>query len=491
MQDSQKVSTPKTTADEDVAETALGATGAVAAFETAPEGPDALSPGSQSPGKADWSSLYKKEDWWAVWIGLAIFAFSVPSYVGVYLLGWNPAGKAWTTLASALTTKVFNPWVGLLASFVLLTVILLPVARFNGVRTKEWLKGFALIFFASWAILIFANYKPVLNIVGSSELAYVFALVAGVAVTNLVKIPSWLKNSARGELFIKIAIVLLGAKILFTTILTSGPGVLAAALVSFPVVWFFAFFLSKKVGLDRNFSAVLSSAVGICGVSAAIATTAAIDAPPIYATVISSIVLIFAAVEIVVMPYVIAHVFPTHFAAAGVWTALSVKTDGAASASGAVVDGLLKANGSVLNEAVLTKLMIDVWIGLIAFLLAAVWSYRFRKGTGAKADPRLLWFRFPKFVLGYLATSALLTAIALTYPTVAAGAKAVAPVVSFGTDPFRVAFFVFAFLSIGLATRVSTFKELGLDLKKPVLVYAVSLLLAIFWGGVVAYLFFG
>jgi hypothetical protein len=68
-----------------------------------------------------WSSLYKKEDWWAVWIGLTIFALSLPSYFGMFTLGWIPVAKPWTDISQALTTKVFNPWIGLFASFVFLT----------------------------------------------------------------------------------------------------------------------------------------------------------------------------------------------------------------------------------------------------------------------------------------------------------------------------------------------------------------------------------
>ncbi|MCZ7383293.1 MAG: putative sulfate exporter family transporter, partial [Candidatus Methanoperedens sp.] len=329
---------------------------------------------------------------------------------------------------------MFNPWIGLVASFFFLAILLTPALKFNGVKPRDWFKGFFVIFFTAWAIWILSNYAPLVKIVGSAEVGFIVALLVGIVVTNVTQLPSWLKDSARGELFIKTAIVLLGAKILLTSFVTSAPGMLAAALLSFPVVWIIAFLISRKMGLDRDFAATLSSGVGVCGVSAAIATAAAIDAPAIYATVISSIIVIFAAVEIVVMPFVAAYVFPTHATAAGVWMGLSVKTDGAASASGSIVDGLLNANGAALNSAVMTKVMIDVWIGVIAFLLAAVWAYRFGK-TGANASPRVLWYRFPKFVLGYIATSAVLSAIAFTYPSVAAGAKAVAPVVTFGTDP--------------------------------------------------------
>ena len=149
-----------------------------------------------------------------------------------------------------------------------------------------------------------------------------------------------------------------------------------------------------------------------------------------------------------------------------------------AAASASIVDGLLKAKGSALNSAVITKVMIDI-----------VWTYRVRKQTQTKVTLRLLWYRFPKFILGYLVTSMILSAIAFTYPSVAAGAKAVAPIVTFGTDPIRVMFFSFTFLAIGLSTRFSKFKEIGL--KTPVMVYAISLTIAIIWGGIISYFLFG
>ena len=132
--------------------------------------------------------------------------------------------------------------------------------------------GFFVIFFAAWVIWILSNYAPVVKAIGSAEVGYIIALLVGIVVTNVTRLPSWLKDSARGELFIKTAIVLLGAKILFTTFVTSAPSILLAVFLSFPVVWIIAFLISRRMGLDRNFAATLSSGVGVCGVSASMAT---------------------------------------------------------------------------------------------------------------------------------------------------------------------------------------------------------------------------
>ena len=135
-----------------------------------------------------------------------------------------------------------------------------------------------------------------------------------------------------------------------------------------------------------------------------------------------------------------------------------------------------------------TKVLIDVWIGVIAFILASVFAYWIERKPGKKVSPLIIWYRFPKFVLGYFLVSLILSAIAFTYPTVAAGQTAVAPVGNFGTTPFQVLFFTFTFTSIGMATRFSKLREVGL--KKPFLIYFLALMFAIVWGGLMAYLFF-
>ena len=110
-----------------------------------------------------------------------------------------------------------------------------------------------------------------------------------------------------------------------------------------------------------------------------------------YSTVISSIIVFFSAMEIIVMPFVAVTFIPNHFDAAGVWMGLSVKTDGAASASASVADGLINANGLALNAAVITKVMIDIWIGLISFLLAIIWTYKSKKQTNIiNTSPKVL-----------------------------------------------------------------------------------------------------
>ena len=465
---------------------------------------------TSTPAKSssiNWSSLYKKEDWWALWLGLLLFFLSIPALYKVTilpgingLLGWIPGGRAWTSISGALGYGASGPanayaWLGLVVAWLFLTILLDGPMKLVGVRVKQFLAGFTAIYWISMALWIMSYAKPMINIFGSAEVGWVFALVVGIIIGTLPHLPDWLKNSARGEFFIKTAIVLLGAKILFSTLGAVILPILEAALLSFPVAWAVGYMVSRRLGLERKFAVTLASGAGVCGISAAIATGGAVDAPAIYPTLVSSIIVVFAAVELLIMPYVAVYFFPHNANAAGAWMGLSVKTDGAAAASGSIVSGQmgLGPSGVPATMAATQKVMIDIWIGLIAFILAIVFVYFIDKrptDTGAKArvSPLVIWYRFPKFVLGYIFTSAVLSAIALTYPTIAAGQSAVGAVATFGTSPLQVMFFGFTFVAIGIATRFSNLRQVGIG--RPVVAYALTLTFAIVWGGLLAWYFF-
>nr|WP_291767721.1 putative sulfate exporter family transporter [Caldivirga sp. UBA161] len=59
----------------------------------------------------------------------------------------------------------------------------------------------------------------------------------------------------------------------------------------------------KVFKLNMKWAATLSSGVSICGVSAAIATAAAIGAPSVIPATISSIIVLFTVVELVILPF--------------------------------------------------------------------------------------------------------------------------------------------------------------------------------------------
>jgi len=179
----------------------------------------------------------------------------------------------------------------------------------------------------------------------------------------------------------------------------------------------------------------------------------------------------------------------------GAWMGLAVKTDGAAAASGALVDALIVgkaatlgqnlAPGWMLTAAVTTKLFIDVFIGVWAVVLAVIWSTSIERRAGEKFRWMEVWYRFPKFVIGYFITFLIMLAIASAGPAALASAR----LASGETNAFRVFFFALTFLSIGLVTDFRAFRKEGLG--KMVLIYVLCLFGFILWIGLfVSWIFF-
>jgi uncharacterized membrane protein YadS len=270
-----------------------------------------------------------------------------------------------------------------------------------------------------------------------------------------------------------------------------------AIVEAYLIYWALVYLLARKVfKFNREWAAPLASGVSICGVSAAIATGAAIRARPVVPIMVSSLVVIFAVVELVMLPFLAQNFLYHEPLVAGAWMGLAVKTDGAAVASGAIVDSLIRAKalavqgidykeGWMLMTATTTKMFIDVFIGVWAFILAIIWCTKIDCKEGEKVRLGEIWARFPKFVLGYVFTFVTLLAICLTIPELA---KKGMLATDEGTT-FRVLFFSMTFFTIGL---VSNFKKLWEEgIWRLAAVYIIGLFGFIIWIGLfISWLFF-
>jgi hypothetical protein len=175
---------------------------------------------------------------------------------------------------------------------------------------------------------------------------------------------------------------------------------------------------------------------------------------------------------------------------------LAIKTDGAAAASGAVTDALIRAKALslqgvnyekdwILMAGVTTKIFIDIFIGIWAFILAIVWVYGMEKKPGTKVPKIEIWYRFPKFVIGYIFTFIGVAAIGLSTPALVSAIKGGIA----GADNLRKLFFALTFFSIGLISDFAALRKEGMG--KLTLVYFLCLFGFIIWIGLfISFLFF-
>ena len=259
----------------------------------------------------------------------------------------------------------------------------------------------------------------------------------------------------------------------FTLIIWAGPVAIFQASIVSIVTFAVIYFVGVKVGLDRRLAATLGVGGAVCGVSAAIAAAGAVGAKKEDGPIAITLVILWAIVMIFVLPYVAAALH-LHAGVGGAWVGTSEFADAAGFAAAQSYGGIAAHSGfgGTEDQAVWAFTLMkvvgrDVWIGIWAFVLAVIATTRWEKVPGQKADAGQIWWRFPKFVIGFVVASLIVT-LATTDYSLADFNKTVNPALVAPIKDLRTWAFIFCFLSIGLTTR---FRELAKAGAKPFWVF--------------------
>ncbi len=466
-----------------------------------------------------YSGMFRTEDWWAAWLGLFFFALGLLSIWGLDAVGWIAKPKTWEL--SALVSDFswaklmkpaskgydIHPLVSLLSTYVIFTVLMSIGAYFQKLNVRKFIIGFTAVFALTWIAWILgheAHFKAIDAVVkGKNEyqnfgltwgvqlgggFSFLLALGIGLIIGNFFKkFANAIREAAKPEWFIKTAIVLLGIKLGMMTMKAAGftyeltiAGA-AAAFVAYLIFWPVVYYIGRKYfKLNRSSAAVLSSGISICGVSASIATAGAIKAKPIIPIAVSTLIVVYAMFELVILPPVYTNIAPDQPIVNGAAMGMTVKTDGADAAAGAMLDELMVSKhlkhhdekweeGWILSSAILTKIWIDIFIGIWSFVLAIVWIRNVENKKHKEGIPwSEIWHRFPKFVLAYVLVWFVYLGLMYFLPDALQDAKVGGNIVQ---GPFRKFMFMMTFLSIGIITDFSKLKGMG----RLALLYALAL----------------
>jgi uncharacterized integral membrane protein (TIGR00698 family) len=415
------------------------------------------------PTRRQWLPL--GEDWLAVWLGGASIA--------IVLAGVRPALPAFVwTGAADLTGTVFGPQN--LTNLLIAGALVGIVGSAGVLLMKESFARFAIGFPALYALACAALLLAGNTTISGWGFEYViFAFLLGLAISNSVGVPSWLKGAVRTEYYIKIGLVILGASILFGDLLRAGLLGIAQALLVVIAVWFVCFRLARRLGVDDEFATILASAVSICGVSAAIAACGAIQGDRKKLSYVTSLVLIVGAPMMVIMPHIV-RTFGIPDAVGGAWLGGTLDTSASVVAAGEML------SDSARDVGVVVKLSQNVLIGVAAFLLTIWWTVKDRGGVRLRPDARVIWERFPKFVLGFIAASIVLSF--LIAQTRVAETKGL-------LTGLRTLWFALAFTSIGLETRFADL--VTTQGGRPALAFLGGQAFNVLWTLLLAYALFG
>ncbi len=368
---------------------------------------------------------------------------------------------------SAAKQKVLKSGYSNIEDVIILAIFLAIIfgigLKFMGIDYSIFLGGFFFVFaFALIAYLIESQ-----STMKEYGMGYaLWAIVIGLIISNTIGTPRWVMPAVQTEYYIKTGLVLLGAEILFGKIIQIGlPGLMVAWIVT-PIVIILSFIFGKrilKVASDK-LNITMSAAVSVCGVSAAIATAAACKAKKEELTLAVGLSLIFTAIMMVLMPMFIKAVGMTEILG-GAWMGGVIDSTGAVAAAGAFL------GEKALYVSATIKMIQNILIGVVAFFVAVYWALKMeQRADGTKPNAMEIWYRFPKFVIGFAAASVIASVTASIL-----GSNASYTLIDNGllrgfTKNLRGWMFCLAFVSIGLSTN---FKELSEHFSggKPFLLY--------------------
>jgi uncharacterized integral membrane protein (TIGR00698 family) len=434
-----------------------------------------------------WGELFRKEDWWAIWIGLSLIAVAVALFVGGSSIRWIAvAPQRWSHL-SEVGAQLRQHGAQFGAIFVLWAVAFGVGAAALGIKITQYLPAFLVLYLAAASIYFLGLWDQAAHYNLEPPLV---ALGVGLLISNTVGVPRWLEPGLRVEFYIKTGIVLLGASLPLTLIAWAGPvAIVQAAIVSL-ATFGTIYFVAVRLGLDRRLAATLGTGGAVCGVSGAIAIGGAVGAKKEEVSVAISLVVVWAIVMIFALPLA-ARYLGLSTGVAGAWIGTSEFADAAGLAAAQTyggyagqVPGIGGSPEAAVSAFTLMKVIgRDVWIGVWAFVLSFIATTRWeRTGVQSKSSAAEIWNRFPKFVLGFLAASALLTWVSQGYDY-AAYKKEVLPALVAPLQVFRTWAFTFAFLSIGLTTRIREFGSIG---ARPFYAFAVGVAVNVVLGFVLS-----
>lgn len=311
-----------------------------------------------------------------------------------------------------------------------------------------------------------------------------WAIVFGLLISNTVGTPKWAKPAVATEYYIKTGLVLLGAEILFNKILAIGkPGIFIAWICT-PVTLILTYWFGQKIIKmpSKTLNITISSDMSVCGVSAAIATAAACKAKKEELTLAIGLSMIFTAICMVGQP-AFARLVGMPEILAGAWMGGTIDSTGAVAAAGAFL------GEKALYVAATLKMIQNVLIGVIAFCVAVYWCARVECAPGAKVSWWEIWYRFPKFVLGFIIASIVFSIIDQGMGKDMGSVMIDQGVLRGFTRIAREWFFALAFTCIGLDTN---FREFGPYFKggKPITLYVVGQTFQLCFVLLVAYIMF-
>ena len=241
------------------------------------------------------------------------------------------------------------------------------------------------------------NFASILN------LNYVvMGIVAGIIVVNVFRVPAWAENGVRlSRLGLKTGVILLGALYSFAELQQLGKlSVVMIGVFVLGSVWL-VLLIGVRRNLPNSMTGVMSSGIGVCGVSASVAAAPVVQAKSLEIAYTIGTVLLFGVVCMFVFP-IVGKLFGMGYIQFGAWAGTGILNS--AQVAGAAL-AFQPGGIETLKVAEIFNITRVLFLPIIVLWLA-IWYVRREQAaqrTVQQVDTlHVIVSKFPLFVLGFI-----------------------------------------------------------------------------------------
>jgi len=243
--------------------------------------------------------------------------------------------------------------------------------------------------------------KNIIQILGLNYV--VLGIVAGILIVNTIGVPAWADNGVRlSRLGLKTGVILLGT--LYSLAELQHLGKLSVVLIGFFVLGSvgLVLWIGHRRKIPNSMGGVLSAGVGVCGVSAAVAAAPVVQAKSVEIAYTIGTILLWGTGCLFVFP-IIGHLLGMGYIQFGAWSGTGILNS--AQVAGAAL--AFQPHGiETLKVAEIFNITRVLFLPIIVLWLA-VWYVRREESAASVNVGRVVFEKFPVFVLGFILMFAL------------------------------------------------------------------------------------
>jgi len=331
----------------------------------------------------------------------------------------------------------------------------------------RFLPGLALTAVVAWLGLRASDWigKDLMGFSKSPISGIMMAIIFGIILGNLLPLPAWLQPGIRFSLkkVLRLGIILLGIRLSITDVLQLGALGVPVIIVCITGGLVFTQWLGRRLNLSARLSTLVAVGSSICGASAIVATGPAIEAEEEEITYAVANITVFGILAMFLYPYLANALFSGDPRLAGLFLGPSIHETAQVAGAGLIYAELFNAPAG-LDAATVTKLVRNIFMALVIPLMAYLYSRQnaSQRPAGAKVSVLKL---FPMFILGFILLAVVRSIGDATLQSGTAYGLFDADtwkMITTGTKTWAGNFLAMAMAGVGLGTRISQLRGLGL-----------------------------